>query len=166
MTAMPTRTKPKGAGNMNRLIVIVAALLTLTGASIATATTSLASVCQSNGTGCTTAGTYPGPNALISNNYTGFKVIWVKTAVRPYSSGAPLSWTAYMTYTNTSSSALTLGCPGSWAQASYVSEHMSGGSGDDGTVSAGSTTCSQNPGLAVSVAPGGNYTLSVTFDNV
>jgi hypothetical protein len=71
-----------------------------------------------------------------------------------------------MTYTNIGSSALTLGCPGSWAKASYVLEDMSGGSGDDGAVSAGSTTCSQNPGLAVSVAPGGNYTLSATFYNV
>ena len=163
---MPIGTKPKGAGNMKRFIVIVAALLTLTGASIVTATASLASVCQSNGTGCTKAGTYPGPNALISSNYTGFKVIWTKSVVQPYSSGGPLYWTAYMTYTNIGSSALTLGCPGSWTKASYVSEYMSGGSGDDGTVSAGSTTCSQNPGLAVSVAPSGSYTLLATFHNV
>jgi Cutinase len=151
---------------MKRLVVIAAALLTLTGASNATATASLASVCQPNGTGCTKAGTYPGPNALISSNYTGFKIIWTKSAVQSYSSGGPLSWTAYMTYTNIGSSALTLGCPGSWTKASYVSEHMSGGSGDDGTVTAGSTTCSQNPGLAVSVVPGGSYTLSATFYNV
>jgi hypothetical protein len=151
---------------MKRLIIIVAALLTLTGASIATATASRASVCQPNGTGCTKAGTYPGPNAVISNDYTGFKVVWTKSIVQPYSSGVPLYWAAYMTYTNIGSSALTLGCPGNWANASYVSEHMSGGSGDDGTVSAESTTCSQKPGLAVSVAPGGTYTLSATFHNV
>lgn len=151
---------------MKRLIVIVAALLTLTGASIGTAAASGASVCQPNGTGCTKAGTYPGPNAVISNDYTGFKVIWTKSVVQPYSSGVPLYWTAYMTYTNISSSALTLGCPGSWANASYVSEHMSGGSGDDGTVSAENTTCSQNHSRAVSVAPGSTYTLQATFHNV
>lgn len=151
---------------MRRVIVSAAALLISIGASLATATASQASVCQPNGTGCTKAGTYPGPNALISNNYTGFKVIWTKSVVQPSSSGVPLSWTAYMTYTNIASSTLTLGCPGSWTKASYVSEYMSGGSGDDGTVPAGSTTCSQNPGLAVSVAPGGHYQLSATFHNV
>jgi hypothetical protein len=151
---------------MKRLIVIVAALLTLTGVSVATATASEASVCQPNGTGCTKAGTYPGPNAVISNDYTGFKVIWTKSVVQPYSSGVPLYWTAYMTYTNIGSSTLTLGCPGDWANASYVSEYMSGGSGDDGTVSADSTNCSQNPGEAISVPPGGTFTASATFHNV
>jgi hypothetical protein len=63
-----------------------------------TATASQASVCQGNGTGCAKAGTYPGPNALISNNYTGFTVVWAKSVVQPYSSGVPLYWTAYMTY--------------------------------------------------------------------
>ena len=151
---------------MKRLVVIAAAMLALAGASTATATASWASVCQSNGTGCTKAGTYAGPNALISNNYSGLKVIWTKSAVQPYSSGEPLYWTVYMTYTNIGPSALTLGCPGSWANASYVSEHMSGGSGDDGTVPAASTTCSQNPHLTVSVASGGHYTFSATFHNV
>src|ERR1700676_1254432 len=99
---------------MRRLIVIGAVLLTLTETLIATATASRASVCQSNGAGCTMAGTYPGPNVLINTNYTGFRVIWTKSVVQPYSSGVPLSWTAYMTYTNLGSSALTLGCPGNW----------------------------------------------------
>ena len=103
---------------------------------------------------------------MISNDYTGFKVVWTESVVQPYSSGVPLYWTAHMTYTNITSTSLTLGCPGNWADASYVSEHMSGGSGDDGTVSAESTTCSQNPSLAVPVAPGGTYTLSATFHNV
>lgn len=151
---------------MKRLIVIVSALLTLAGVSAVTATASSASVCQPDGTGCTKAGTYPGPNAVINSNFLGVKVVWTKSVVQPYASGVPLYWTAYMTYTNITSASITLGCPGNWANASYVSEHMSGGSGDDGTVSAESTSCSQNPGLAVSVAPGGTYTLSATFHNV
>ena len=152
---------------MKRLVVIAAALLTLGGVSVLTATASSASVCEPNGTGCTQAGTYPGPNAVISNDYTGFKVVWTESVVQPYSSGVPLYWTAYMTYTNIDSASLTLVCDlFNWPDASYVSEHMSGGSGDDGTVSAESTSCSQNPGLAVSVAPGGTYTLSATFHNV
>jgi hypothetical protein len=151
---------------MRKIIVIVAALLTLTGVSVVTATASSASVCQPDGKGCTKAGTYPGPNAVISNNYTGFKVVWTKSVVKPYSSGVPLYWTTYMTYTNITSTTLTLGCPGNWANASYVSEHMSGGSGDDGTVSAESTICSQNTGLAVQVSPGRTYTLWATFHNV
>jgi hypothetical protein len=152
---------------MKRFIVIVAAtLLTVTGASVVTATASSASVCEPNGTGCAKAGIYPGPNAVISNNYAGFKVEWTESVVQPYSSGVPLSWTAYMTYTNISSSTLTLGCPGSWKNASYVSEHMSGGSGDDGTVPAASTTCSKMPGLAKPVPPRDTFTASATFHNV
>jgi hypothetical protein len=151
---------------MKRIVVILAAILTLTGVSAVTAIAGSASVCQSDGTGCTKAGTYPGPNAVISDNWTGFKVVWTKSVVQPYSSGVPLYWTAYMTYTNIESASLTLGCPGNWANASYVSEHMSGGSGDDGTVSAESTTCSQNPGLTVAVPPGGTYELPATFHNV
>lgn len=151
---------------MKRLVVIVATLLTLASVSVVTATVSSASVCQSDGTGCTKAGTYSGPNSFISSDYTGFKVVWTKSVVQPYSSGVPLYWTAYVTYTNISSSSLTLGCPGNWAKASYVSEYMSGGNGDDGTVPAENTTCSQNPDLAVSLAPGAAYTLSATFHNV
>ncbi len=97
---------------MKRLVVIVAALLTLAGVSAVTATASSASVCEPNGTGCTQAGTYPGPNAVISNDYTGFKVEWTKSVVQPYSSGVPLYWTAYVTYTNIGSSTLTLSCSG------------------------------------------------------
>lgn len=85
---------------MKRIIVTAAALLTFTGLSALTATASSASVCQPDGTGCTKAGTYPGPNAVINGNYTGFKVVWTKSVVEPYSSGVPLYWIAYMTYTN------------------------------------------------------------------
>lgn len=141
-------------------------LLTLTGLSAVTATASSASVCQPDGTGCTKAGTYSGPNAVINSNFFGTKVVWTKSIVQPYSSGVPLYWTAYVTYTNITSASITLGCPGNWPDASYVSENMSGGSGDDGAVSAESTTCSQNPGLAVPIAPGGTYTMSATFHNV
>jgi hypothetical protein len=151
---------------MRRLVVIAATLLTLSGVSAGTATANSASVCQPDGTGCTKAGTYPGPNAVINSNFLGVKVVWTKSVVQPYSSGVPLYWTAYMTYTNITSAGITLGCPGGWADASYVSEHMSGGSGDDGTVSAENTSCSQDPGLVVPVAPGGTYTLSATFHNV
>ena len=71
-----------------------------------------------------------------------------------------------MTYTNVESSTLTLGCPGDWANASYVEENMSGGDGDDGTVVAESTTCSENPGWTATVAPGGSVEVYATFHNV
>ena len=151
---------------MKRLIVIAATLLTLAGVSALTATASSASVCEPNGTGCTQAGTYPGPNAVISNDYTGFKVEWTESVVQPYSSGVPLYWTAYVTYTNVTSSTLTLGCPGDWVNASFVSEYMSGGSGDDGTVTADSTNCTDNPSQAVPIPPGGTFTTHATFHNV
>jgi serine/threonine protein kinase len=131
-----------------------------------TPSTSAAGGCQPDGTGCTPGGTYPDPNALISSNYTGFEVTWSSTAVQPYSSGVPLSWTVGMTYTNVESSALTLGCPGAWADASNVQESMTGGSGDDGVVAAESTTCSQNPSWTATVAPGGSVEVYATFPNV
>jgi hypothetical protein len=123
-------------------------------------------VCQPDGTGCTRAGTYAGPNALISSDYSGFKVVWTSSVVEPYSSGVPLYWTAYVTYTNISSSTLTLTCPGEWVSASYVEERMSGGAGNDGTVAADRTNCSQNPNQAVRVLPGGTFTTFATFHNV
>jgi hypothetical protein len=43
---------------------------------------------------------------------------------------------------------------------------MSGGAGDDGTVAAGTITCSQNPDSTVTVPPGGSYTSAATFHNV
>jgi hypothetical protein len=151
---------------MKRLVVIVAALLTLAGVSAVTATASSASVCEPNGTGCTQAGTYPGPNAVISNDDTGFKVEWTKSVVQPYSSGVPLYWTAYVTYTNIGSSTLTLSCSGNVTDTSADQEHMSGGSGNDGTVGADSTTCSQNPSFTEQVPPGGTGEAYATFHNV
>ena len=151
---------------MKRLVVIVAALLTLAGVSAVTATASSASVCEPDGTGCTPAGTYPGPNAVISNDYTGFKVVWTESVVQPYSSGVPLYWTAYVTYTNIGSSTLTLSCSGNVTDTSADQEHMSGGSGDDGTVGADSTTCSQNPSFTEQVPPGGTGEAYATFHNV
>ena len=71
-----------------------------------------------------------------------------------------------MTYTNISSSTVTEECPGEWPDASFVSEHLSGGGGDDGTVPAQSTTCSKDPGLVMQVPPGGTLTSSATFHNV
>jgi hypothetical protein len=125
-----------------------------------------ASGCQPNGTGCTPAGTYPGPNALVNNGAGGVKVVWTESVVQPYSSGRPLYWTVYMTYTNISSSTVTEECPGEWPDASFVSEHLSGGGGDDGTIPAQSTTCSKDPGLVMQVPPGGTLTSSATFHNV
>ena len=125
-----------------------------------------ASVCQPDGTGCTKAGTYAGPDALISSDYSGFKVVWTSSVVQPYSSGVPLYWTAYLTYTNISSSSLTLGCPGNWVDASFVAEQMSGGDGNDGMVYADSTTCTKDPGESVTVAPGDTFTAFATFHNV
>lgn len=154
---------------MKKIIASAAAVFVLIGISAVPALANsarTASVCQPNGTGCTKAGTYPGPDALISTDYAGFKVVWTSSTVQPYSSGVPLYWTADITYTNIKSSSLTLGCPGKWVDASYVAEHMSGGSGDDGMVSAGSTNCSKDPGERQTVLPGGTYTASATFHNV
>ncbi len=126
-----------------------------------------ATVCEPDGTGCTKAGTYAGPNAVINSDLSGvFKVVWTESVVQPYSSGVPLYWTAYITYTNFSSSDQTLSCPGDWPDASFVAENMSGGKGDDGTVPAQSTTCSEDPDLAVTVPPGGTHTSFATFHNV
>src|SRR5437773_1501176 len=125
-----------------------------------------ASVCQPDGTGCTKAGTYPGPDAVINGDYSGFKVVWTSSVVQPYSSGVPLYWTAYITYTNITSGSLILTCPGDWADAPFVAEYMSGGAGDDGMVSAESTYCSKTPGAAVMVPPGGTMVSVATFRNV
>ena len=143
---------------------MAAALLTLFGVSVVTAIASSASVCQSGGTGCTPAGVYPGPDIVINSHYGGFKVVWTKSVVQPYSSGVPLYWTAYITYTNTSNSIRTLACPAPGTQA--ISEHMSGGSGNDGTVNASSSNCTQHPGQTVIVLPGHSYTDQATFHNV
>lgn len=120
-----------------------------------------ASVCQPNGAGCTRAGTYRDLNVLINANYGGFRVVWTASVVPAYSSGVPLSWTAYVRYTNMSSSTLVLTCPGNWTSPSNVWEWMSGGSGDDGGAPASVTTCSQNLGLIVTGPPDGDVILAV-----
>jgi eukaryotic-like serine/threonine-protein kinase len=126
-----------------------------------------ASVCQPDGTGCTKAGTYPDPNALISSDYGGFELSWSSTVVQNYSSGEPLYWTVGVTYQNTTSSTLSLTCQGSDdLDLSVVQEHMSGGDGDDGTVAASSTTCSQNPDWTATVPPGDSIVAYATFHNV
>jgi lysophospholipase L1-like esterase len=124
------------------------------------------SVCHGNGSGCTKAGTYPGLNAVINRDDEGFSVVWTASVVQPYSSGVPLSWIADVTYTNVTSGTLDLTCPGDWPDASYVSEWMSGGSGDDGGVAASTTACSQDPDLDVAIQPGGTYLSTATFENV
>jgi len=124
------------------------------------------SVCQPNGAGCTPPGTYSGPNALVNGDYGGFKLDWTKSVVQAYSSGVPLFWTVWVTYTNVSSSSRSLTCPDDPTDLSAVQEHMSGGSGDDGTVGAYSTTCSVSPGWSVDVPPGGTAQVFTTFHNV
>jgi eukaryotic-like serine/threonine-protein kinase len=125
-----------------------------------------ATVCQPDGTGCTPGGTYPDPGTVISNDYNGFQVTWTATSVQPYSSGVPLYWTVGITYQNVGSTTLTLACPGDWPDASFVQETMSGGDGNDGTVAASDTTCSDNPNLTATVPPGGTVEAYATFHNV
>jgi hypothetical protein len=103
---------------------------------------------------------------VINSDLSGFKVVWTSSVVEPYSSGVPLYWTAYIRYTNISSSSLTLTCPGGWVNASYVAEYMSGGAGDDGMVAAETTYCSQNPDATVTVPAGATFTSWATFHNV
>jgi hypothetical protein len=150
---------------LKRTLSIAAALITLGGIFAILAPTASASYCQGDGSGCTAAGVYFGPNALVNGNYNGFRVAWTSSTVQPYST-IPSPWLVDITYTNVTSSPLTLGCPGNWVNASYVSEEMSGGTGDDGGVAASSTTCSQNPGLSVTVQPGDSYTAFASFGNV
>jgi len=152
---------------MKKILTALAAANALAGFIILAAppTAALASACQGNGTGCTKAGSYT-KKSVINSNYNGFNVVWTSSVVPSYST-IPSPWTVYITYTNVTSSALTLGCPGDWVNASYVWEELSGGSGDTGGgVAASSTTCSQNPGLNATVKPGHHYTTFATFGNV
>jgi hypothetical protein len=133
------------------------------------ATARPASVCLTNGTGCTASGTYPNPNALINSDASGVSIgiTWTSTSVQSYSSGGePLYWTAGVTYHNYGSQEDTVSCTGSWTGASYVREYMQGGSGDDGYVPAQSTTCSQNPGKVWDLPAGASLKLYATFHNV
>jgi eukaryotic-like serine/threonine-protein kinase len=125
-----------------------------------------ATVCEPDGTGCTAGGRYPDPDALISSDYDGFQVTWTATSVQPYSSGVPLAWTVGITYQNIEPTSLTLGCSGDWPDASFVTETMSGGDGNDGLVAASDTTCSDNPDWTATVPPGGTVEVYATFGNV
>jgi hypothetical protein len=151
---------------MRRLGILITMFILLIGISVITASASSASTCQSDGTGCTKAGTYPGPYALINKDFHGFKIVWTKSVVRPYSSGVPLYWNAYATYTNITGSTLSLRCSANPGDLSSVQEHMSGGSGDDGTVSASATLCTNDPGWRVEVPPKGTAQSYSTFHNV
>jgi hypothetical protein len=151
---------------MRKAIIATVTFCVLVGMSIALAGTSSASVCEPNGAGCTQAGTYPGPNALINSDFGGFQVVWTESVVQPYSSGVPLYWTAYATYTNLESSTLSLSCPSQVDDLNADQEHMSGGSRDDGTVGASSTTCTDNPNWSAEVPAGGTAEVYTTFHNV
>ena len=122
--------------------------------------------CQPDGTGCTPGGDYPNPNAVINSDYSGLSVTWTSTSVQPYSSGVPLYWTVGVTFTNVSSSGVYLDCSADWATPSNVGETMSGGAGDDGWVSAETTTCNDNPSWSATLAPGDSVTVHATFHNV
>ena len=90
--------------------------------------------------------------------------MWSSTVVQSYSSGEPLYWTMGVTYQNTGSSTLSLTCQEADTQnLSPLQEHMSGG---DGSVSAYSTTCTQNPDWTASVPPGDSIVAYATFHNV
>lgn len=119
-------------------------------------------MCQGDGTGCTRGGTYRAPNAVISANSGGFEITWTSTSVQPYSSGAPLYWTAGMTYRNVSSASLRIGCPA----ASGIGENMAGGKGDNGYLAVASTTCGSDPGWQATVLPGDSISIGATFHNV
>jgi hypothetical protein len=151
---------------MRKVTAAVVAFLISAGVSVTVVPASQASVCEPDGTGCTKAGTYDGPDVVINSDFLGTKVVWTKSVVQPYSSGVPLYWTMYTTYTNITAASLTIECPGSWPDPGYVAEVMSGGSGDDGLVGAENTSCSANPGMLAPLAPGASLTLQATFHNV
>lgn len=150
---------------MKRTLFALATAIALATIGLVMPPTALASVCQGNGAGCTTAGAYA-ENAMINSNYGGFEVVWAGSAVASYPSGSiPVKWTAYVHYINESSSTLTLTCSG--ASLGSIQENLSGGSGDtNGYVTASSSQCSQNPSLVVNVPPGGTDTDWAVFSNV
>ncbi|MCA6091404.1 hypothetical protein LE181_04355 [Streptomyces sp. SCA3-4] len=133
------------------------------------------SVCQPNGTGCTKAGSYYTYQQIYKGNPGGpggsipggpLEVTWTSTYVYPYTSGVPLYWRVGVTYHNDGDTVLYFGCYGGWPTAGYVQEHMVGGSGNNGTVSAESTLCSQNPNWVATLGPGREFTLWAIFHNV
>lgn len=150
---------------MKKLAVIISALLALGGLSVAIASASRASVCDSDGSGCTLAGTYPGLNASIGSG-GGFNFVWTQSVVASYSSGGPASWTAYVKMTNTTAVTLLRVCPVTSSQSTEAAENISGGGSDVGTVYATTSYCDQHPGALIPVTPGASFTDWATFDNV
>jgi hypothetical protein len=61
---------------------------------------------------------------------------------------------------------LNLVCPTRGSQVTQDAEHMSGGSGDDGTVYAGNSYCDEKPGVTLTVPSRGSFTDWGTFHNV
>lgn len=150
---------------MKKLIAIVSALLTFGGLSVVIASASRASVCESDGAGCTPTGTYPRLNASIGSR-DGFNFVWTQSVVASYSSGGPVSWTAYVKMTNTTAVTLLRSCPMASSQSTEAAEHVSGGNGDTGTIYAATSYCDQHPGGIIAVTPGASFTDWATFDNV
>lgn len=150
---------------MKKLAVIVAALLAFGGLSVVIATASRAGTCQTDVSGCTLAGTYPDLNAEIGSS-DGFSAVWTRSVVQSYSSGGPASWTAYVKMTNTSAFTLVQACPPWSPPDTPDAEHISSGSGDEGTFYADNSYCDENPGAIALVAPNGSFTDWATFNNV
>ncbi len=78
---------------MRKIAIVAAVLLISAGTSVAFASASSASVCRPNGTGCTKAGTYRGPNAVINRDFLGVKVVLICGFGVRVPGGAPfLTW--------------------------------------------------------------------------
>lgn len=98
---------------------------------------------------------------MINASYGGsYKVVWTESIVT-----GTASWTADITYTNVTGTTLMLNCQ-DFTAASDVSEILSGGTGDDGTFAASSTTCTANPTMTEQIPAGASLTLYAIFGNV
>jgi hypothetical protein len=170
---IPDERQPRRlAGLRWRAVAVAAGLLAVVGAAAAIALSLLpgagpsspprATVCQGDGTGCTKPGSYGPVNAVVSSDYDGFKVTWTSASVVGTSAGYPTYWTAYLTFTNTGSSAGLFSC----AIAASVWMHATGGKGDDGYLKAETTTCAADTSLTASLAPGQSFQFYATFHNV
>jgi hypothetical protein len=170
---IPDGRRPRRPDGLRwRRVAVAAGLLAAVGAAAAVALTLIpgagpgspppATVCQGDGTGCTKPGSYGPVNALVGANYGGFKVTWTSASVVGTAAGYPTYWTAYLTFTNTGSSAGVFSC----ALAANVWAHATGGKGDDGFVTAETTTCAAGTSLTASLAPGQSFQFYATFHNV